>query len=462
MSHQNRRALFTTLSLATLVVAGCAKANEGIEFIAFGLRQKALAGADLAAPADAMAASSNPAGIVGLPKEYQFGLGLIIADRGYEAYGPVDVVAPGSVQSGRPNFPIPNSASVHPIDADSAWGELAYTNGGINTAYSTGYFKPPVFAPTGALIAPSAGGPFGGGFAGVDLEQEFFSLVYARRFGPVNIGFAPTIAGQAFNLQGTKPFAPFSRDPYHVGDNGYEYSFGGGFRVGALYEPVQGLRVALAGTTPMFMTPFAKYAGAIGSHGKFDVPADVSAGVAYDVTGDLTLMATWKHLFYSAIASEANPSFPIYPGALGSYAGPGFGWRDVDGEGLGIEWRFNKLLTLRAGFRHSSSLYNPQDVTINVLAPATTRYHVTGGFKYELTKNSSIDFSVIFALKNSISGPESEPYVSFAAAPGFVVSIPPYYKPGTTITDYSSGAEISLGYSYKFDAGDNSWIPTHL
>ena len=61
----------------------------------------------------------------------------------------------------------------------------------------------------------------------------------------------------------------------------------------------------------------------------------------------------------------------------------------------------HKQLTLRAGYRHTSPMIGSQDVTLNVLAPAITEHHVTGGFKYELTKNSSIDFAAVYAFKNS-------------------------------------------------------------
>ena len=462
MQYKFRRALFATLSLTA---ATCANANEGLELIGYGERQKALGGADLADPADAMAASSNPAGIIGLPREYQFGIGFLLADRGYEAYGPVSVVAPGYVQSGRPLFPIPNSGSVTPIDADSAWALISYTNGGVNSAYSMWNMRPNVFAPPaagGTLISLTAGGPFGGGFTGTDLEQEFFSFTYARKFGPVSIGFAPIFAVQMFNAQGLKVFAPYSANPSAISDNGYDYSFGGGFKVGALWEPIKGLRVALAGTTPMFMTPFSKYSGLIANGGRFNVPADASAGLAYDITPDLTAMVSWKHIFYSAVPSMSNSAFPIYPGSLGAFNGTGFGWRDVDGESFGVEWRVNKQWALRLGYEHNSSLYGSQSVTTNILAPAVTNHHATGGFSYQITKNSSIDFSAVYAFKNSVSGPEADPYVQFLAFGIVPVAVQPQYRPGTTITNFAYGGEISIGYNYKFDPGDNSIIPTHF
>ncbi len=477
MKQNIRRVLFASLSFSALIPAGPLLAADGIELIGYGARQKAVAGADVADSVDAMSMSINPAGIVGMDRQYQFGITALLPDRGYNASGPLEVLAPGNVQSGRPIFPVPNSANVSPIDAESAWGTVSYGNGGINTAYSMGNFKPPIYAPpfpgpgvASPLLAPSAGGPFGGGFAGIDYQQEFFSVVYARKFGPVTIGFAPTLVGQSLNIQGLKTLAPWSSDPYHLSDNGYDYSFGGGFRIGLQYEIMKGLRFGAAGSTPMFMTPFDKYAGAIADHGKLDIPADVTAGFAYDILPDVTLMVDWKHIFYSAVPALGNSSGPLFLGALGSFGGPGFGWRDTDAEAFGVEWRATKQLTLRAGYRHTSPMIGSQDVTLNVLAPAITEHHVTGGFKYELTKNSSIDFATVYAFKNSVSGQESVPYVAFAYAlpsppypiSSFPVTQLPHYGAGTNVTASLSGLEFSVSYTYKFDAGDNSWIPSHF
>jgi long-chain fatty acid transport protein len=471
------RVLLASASLAAILSATPGRAADGIELIGFGARQKAVAGADVADSVDAMSMSINPAGIVGMDRQYQFGISALLPDRGYEASGPLVVLAPGDVQSGRPIFPVPNSANVSPIDAESAWGMVSYGNGGINTSYSMGNFKPPIYAPAfplpgvaSPLIGPSAGGPFGGGFAGIDYQQEFFSVVYAHKIGAVTLALAPTLAAQSLNIQGLKTLAPWSRDPYHLSDNGYDYSFGGGIRLGLQYEITKGLRFGLAGATPMFMSNFEKYAGAVGDHGKLDIPADVTAGFAYDLRPDITIMVDWKHIFYSAVPALGNPSGPIYLGSIGSFAGPGFGWRDTDAEAFGVEWRATKQLTLRAGYRHTSPMIGSQDVTLNVLAPALTVHHAAGGFKYELTKNSSIDFGAVYAFKNTLSGQENVPYVAFSYAlpsppypvSSFPVVVPPHYGAGTNVTASLSGLELSLSYTYKFDPGDDSWIPNHF
>src|SRR5208283_2908358 len=303
-----RSSSFASIVMMALLPASQILSAEGIELIAYGTRQKALAGADVADSRDAMSMSINPAGIVGLDSQFQAGLTLLFPDRGYEATGPLVIVAPGYVQSGEPVFPVPNGGFVHRIDDESAWGVVVFGNGGVNTSYGFNNYKPaisapnvvvptglpsPPFPPTitlrGPLIAPSFGGPFGDGPAGIDLRQVFTSLDYARKFGPVTIGIAPTIAVQILNIQGLQTLSPYSWDPYHLSNNGYDWSFGGGLRLGLEYSILPNLRLGLAGATPMFMTPFDKYAGAIADHGQLDIPANVNAGLAFDATPELTL-----------------------------------------------------------------------------------------------------------------------------------------------------------------------------
>ena len=471
MKTPPRRPSLVYFVLMALSAPAQSFAAEGIQLIGYGARQTALSAADIADSRDAMSLSLNPAGIVGLDTQFQFDFAGIFADRGYEATGPLVVVAPGRVQSGQPAFPVPNGGALYRIDAESAWGWVFYGNGGVNTTYGFNNYKPAIYAPNvalptppfppglvlaGPLIAPSFGGPFGDGYAGIDLRQEFVSLDYARKLGPVTLGVAPTVAVQILNLQGLQTLSAYSFDPYHLSNNGYDWSFGGGLRLGLEYSILSNLRFGLSAATPMFMTPFGKYAGAIADHGKMDVPANINAGFAVDATPDLTLMAGWKHIFYHAVPSLGNSSFPLYYGQLGSFGGPGFGWRDTDLVSVGAEWRALKPLTLRAGYGYSTAMIGSQDVTLNVLAPAISHHNLSGGFKFEIDKNNSIDFSTVYALKNTLSGPEAQPYASFAYSLPFglgsvPVTVPPAFNPQTRITAWLSVVEVSLSWTYRFD-----------
>lgn len=434
-THIFAAALLSTISAPAL-------AADGYFLIGYGARQKALAGAGVADSRDAMALSVNPAGLVDLERQFQLGITALLPERGYSTSGVPRVVAPGDVKSGRPIFPVPNSAFSEPIDADSSWGTASYANGGINTAYDIGHFHAP------------AGGPFGGGFAGVDLEQGFTSVGYARKFGSLSIGVAPTVAVQFINIQGAKVFAPYSSDPLHLSDNGYDWSVGGGIRAGAQWRATDQLRLAVAASTPMFMTPFNKYSGILANSGSFDIPATITAGLAYDILPNLTVMADWRHIFYSGVSAVHNSSFPLLLRSLGTSSGPGFDWRDTDSAAFGVEWRATAGLALRAGYHYASNPVPSRAVTFNILSPVINKHHISGGFSYAVTKNSSIDFAAVYAFKNSVSG--------FEALPQTALTPLGAYNPNANINLWLRGLEFTVGWTYKFDPGDRSWIPSHL
>jgi len=445
-TYFSRSLLLALAGAMSLAAAPSALAADGFFLIGYGARQKALAGAGVADSRDAMALSVNPAGIVGLERQFQSGMTAAIGDRGYSTAGLTRVVAPGDVRSGRPLFPIPNSGYVHPIDADSAWSFVSYANGGLNTAYSFGNFKAPL------------GGPFGGGFAGADLQQSFMSLGYARRFatgiGSISIGVAPTIAVQMINIQGLKLFSPYSSNMYKLSDMAYDWSGGGGLRVGLEWRITDQLRLAVAGATPMFMTKFGKYAGLIVNGGSFDIPASLQAGLAYDLLPNLTIMADWRHIFYSAVPALGNPANPVTIGSLGTANGPGFDWKDTNSAAFGVEWRATDDLTLRSGYHYSTSPLRARSVLVNVLAPVLHKHHIGGGLNYRVTNNSSIDFATVYVFKNSFTGVEALPQSARLPFGGV--------NPAASITLFTRAVEFTLGYNYKYDAGDNSWIPTHF
>lgn len=460
MNKLNSRRILFTLATVAAVAPSLAFAADGYFLTGYGPRQRALGGAGVADSRDAMAMSINPAGIVGLERMFQVGLAANLPERGYSTTGLPLVLAPGDVRSGRPIFPVPNGAYVQPIDAESAWGVTTYGNGGLNTSYDFGHFKPPVKAGPGGVItvAPSFGGILGGGWAGLDLQQSFVSAVYARKFGPITVGFAPTLAIQMFNAQGLKILSPYSSNMYNFSDMAYDWSVGGGFRVGVEWRATNELRFGFAGATPMFMSKLDKYRGLIADHGSLDIPANVIAGVAYDLLPNLTLMADWRHIFYSA-TTAGNPSFPIWYGSFGSLGGSGFDWRDTDSASFGAEWRATPELRLRAGYHYSTLLMRERSATLAALAPLVGAHAVTGGFGYQLTKNSSIDFAAVYDFKNSVSYFENAPFVGRAFFPAIPLNILPHYNINAVITAWGRATQFTVGYNYKWDAGDTSWIP---
>ena len=393
-----RRAAMRRLGIvaALAMMSTAASATDGYFQMGYGPRQNAIGGAGVADSRDAMSMALNPAGIAGMGEQFQLGAAAFMPYRGYEGTGTF-FIAPGNVDSDLNLFVVPNVAYSRPIDADSSFGFVLYGNGGMNTTYPN-------------VANPNCGGGSGifcGGSAGVDLMQAFLSGVYARDFGPLKVGVAPTFVVQRFKAEGLAAFSPGSADPAHLTNNGYDYSYGGGLRGGAEMEVMPGMRLGVAAQTKMYMTKFDKYAGLYAGEGSFDVPAQVTAGLAVDVTPDVTMMFDYQHIFYGDVDSIANSS--TNAALFGSSGGPGFGWHDVDVFKAGAEWRVDDQWTVRAGYAYTSDPIHSSDVTINILAPGVVQHHITGGFSYKATEHSTFEFAGMYAPEIKVSGAETTP-----------------------------------------------------
>jgi len=427
------------LALASFA-AGEAQATEGYFQYGYGARQGGLAGAGVADSRDAMALSLNPAGLVHVGRQWQFGASIFMPYRSYTATG-TTLITPGKFDSNQNLFAIPNIAYNNPIDADSSWGFALFGNGGMNTNW------PNMANTNGACIGfvPPAGvggktGAYCGGTAGVDMMQAFLAFGYARRFGAFSVGISPIAVIQRFKGLGLFAFGAFglSSNAANLTNRGYSYSYGGGVRGGVEWSLAPNFRVGFSGQTPMWMTKFKKYSGLFAEGGGFDIPANLTAGVAWDVMPALTLMVDYKHIFYGSIPSIANSGLITGPGVLGLSNGPGFGWHDVDVIKLGAEWRATPAWTFRVGYAHNTNPIKSTDVTFNILAPGVVTDHYTGGFAYKSSANSTWEFAAAYVPSHSVSGPES-------LAPPF-----PIPTAGSNIELEMHQWQFTFGYTYDF------------
>lgn len=388
-----RRGMLVCASIIVLQsTARPAGATDGYFQYGYGARQKALGGAGVADSRDATAAALNPAGLVHAPVELTISGTLFSPWRSYSVTGP----GPGpfgEIDSKGNYFPVPNLAFTyrdHGLPFIDVIGVTVYGNGGMNTAYPDNLFT--AFGSSGRL--------------GVDLEQAFLSVAFAKTLAPgLSIGIAPILARQAIKIEGLQGFSLFSSDPAHVSNQGTDVSWGGGVRAGIEWALAPRLRIGVAGNSRIYMNEFEKYRGLFAERGDFDIPASVQAGVAFDATPNLTFLADYKRIWYSSVESVANPSTNILAGSpLGADNGPGFGWQDIDIIKIGAEWRNLGNLTLRAGYSYNTSPLQSRDVLFNVLAPATVQHHITGGFEYVWSRDLSFEFAGAYVPEANISG----------------------------------------------------------
>jgi long-chain fatty acid transport protein len=427
------RGLLLMAVLALPIGVQPAYATEGYFQYGYGARQKALAGAGVADGRDATSAALNPAGLVHAPVELAISGTLFSPLRGYTGSGTPGVTPNGEYDSDSNYFPVPNLAFTyrdHGLPFVDVIGVTVYGNGGMNTDYPAVAGS---IACGGGGLPPNPGtGPFCFGKTGVDFEQAFLSIAFAKTLAPgLSVGIAPILARQQIKLEGLQLFTGNTIDAGHVTNQGTDVSWGGGVRAGIEWALAPQLRIAVAGNSRIYMHEFEKYRGLFAEQGDFDVPASLQAGVAFDVTPNLTLLADYKHIWYSEIASIANPSTNTAP--LGSDSGAGFGWRDIDIVKFGVEWRQLGNLTLRAGYAYNTSPLQSRDVLFNIIAPAVVQHHITGGFEYVWSRDLSLEVAGAYVPEADLSGPDI------------------FAPPGHTIDLNMHQWEATLGIKYRFD-----------
>lgn len=382
---------------AALMLSTPVSATEGMFALGFSTNQRAMAGAGVAYGHEAMSAAINPANAANVGRQFQMGLDIFSPDRGFTRGG-IDS------NSGSNYFPVPNVGYNHPLANGNVLNISMYGNGGMNTDYAIG-----------ALGATAVG---------IDLSQMFISATYAGTSGDLSWGIAPTLAIQTFKGEGLAGFGVTGVDR--------DWSYGGGLRAGITYKASPTLTLGLSGQTKMYMSKFDEWATLFEGGGSFDIPASITAGLAWKARPDVTVMLDVQRIFYSGVPAISNSGAIALP--LGSVGGPGFGWDDINVLKLGVEYKANDRMTWRAGYAYSENPVGPEDVYFGVLAPGISTHHLTVGGTYAFNERNSIDFALEYAPKNSVSG--------------FVPAGPPPAAAAGSI--YMSQASISVGWTHNF------------
>lgn len=430
---------------AAAIAATPAAATEGYSAIGFGARSKALAGAGVADSRDATAASLNPAGLVHVGDEFVMSFSAFSPQRSFSTDGPGALIgAQVDVDSDRPWFFIPNLAYNTRAFANPLFDSMAFTivgNGGMNTSY-------PDFVNPSCAGFGGGSGVFCGGEAGVNLLQMIMSVAFAKQITPgISVGVAPMFALQTFEAEGLQLFNGFGAPGTGgIAQKENDWGYGFGLRAGIELQPMQNVRIGVAGTTPFQMSEMNHYTGLFANRGEFDIPASLHVGVAVDLNPALTVMFDWRHIWFSSIDSVGNPSTNILNclggdpnSCLGGSRGPGFGWKDVDSFKFGVEYRANEKLTLRGGYAYNTQPVQSRDVTLNILAPAVTQHHITGGLAYDLGGGYTMEMAAMYAPNVKVTGSEL-----FNDAFG-----QPFGPQNVTLEMHQY--EVTLGLKYRWD-----------
>jgi len=382
------------LAVTGALAAGSAGATNGYFQHGYGLKAKGMAGAGIAFPQDALAAATNPAGMVNVGNRIDFGADLFRPVRDSRLSFGGAFPAPFNAEysgNGDSVFLIPEFGYNHMLTPTSSIGVSVYGNGGMNTSYET--------------LNTATGGVFGTGKLGVDLSQLFIAPTYSVKVNPRHsLGVSLNLAYQRFKADGLQNFdnAVFSSAPGFVTNKGYDTSTGYGLRFGWLGELSPMVSMGATYQTKTRMSSFDKYRGLFAEQGDFDIPENYGIGIAVKATPATTVAVDVQRINYSKIKSVGNSG--NIAAQLGSSNGPGFGWRDMTVLKVGFSHALNQGLTLRGGISHGRQPIPSTETLFNVLAPGVIESHLTLGATWTLANKSELTVGYMHGFNKSVTG----------------------------------------------------------
>jgi len=422
--------------VAIAAASGSAFATNGYFAHGYGMKAKGMAGASTATASDAMGGANNPASMVFAGDRLDVGIDWFSPKRGASRSGGF---ASFDEASSSNNFLVPEFGYNMMLGEKMSLGITVYGNGGMNTDYNSGTS---VAANQCGPGAPASNPLCGAGKLGVNLEQLIVAPTFAYKINANNaIGLSPLFVYQRFSENGLQAFQPLSSDPAKLFNQGHDSSTGWGVRLGWQGKVTDSVTLGAAYSPEINMSKFKRYAGLFAEQGDFDIPANWNLGVAFKATPAVTIALDYQHIQYGDVKSVANSAIASFPAAgvagspfqLGNSEGLGFGWSNVDVVKLGVEYKYNDKLTLRAGFNKGSNPVKSGEQTFNFLAPGVVTDHYTLGMTYGVSKDSELTVAYMHAKENSVSGATN-----------------PYFPVGGTETIKMYQNSLGIAYGLKF------------
>ena len=456
MALKNRVSVISAVSLFIFSLSQTASATNGYFTHGIGVKNKALAGAGTAMPAEAISAASNPAAAVIVGDRFEAGLSIFSPRRSYKSstsqvngnFGAF-TIGPNSIDSDSEYFPIPYVGKVWPRGDNAVIALNFYGRGGMNTDWGggTASLDPDGPGPAPVMTLP---GTFGGGTAGVNLSQAFLDVTYAFKTGSWNLGVTAVFALQLFEAKGIATFAGFTETfadsggtvlPSNLTDNGSDMSTGFGVKIGGIWEATDRLNLGWSYQSKLSMSEFDDYSDLFAESGGFDIPATMRLSASYKSSSSISIHFDFERTWYNDVDSIGNPIQNIFScptagaggtdlsSCLGGNNGPGFEWQDMDIFKFGIEWTFNDRTILRAGFSFTEQPIEKDQVLFNILAPGVVEQHFTFGFTIMLSNDHEFSMSFMYAPSESVSGTNT-------------------FDPTQTLEIEMSQFEIEFGYRF--------------
>ncbi|MBW8364920.1 MAG: outer membrane protein transport protein [Rhizobium sp.] len=397
--------------VAACMAAFPAYATNGYFLPGNGFRSQGMGGVGIAYGRDSLSIASNPANIVNTGMRADLGFGIFNPERHAAVGSDVGQAAVfggafhGSVESDSKYFIMPEMGMTMPLTDNLHVGFAVVGNGGMNTNYSDNFFS--FFDNT----------PPRDHKLGVDMMQLIVPITVGYKVNEHHaIGVSLNLAETRFRAYGLDAFTQFaiSSDDGHMTNQGFDYSYGAGLKVGWLGNFLNDkVTLGLAYTSRTYMTKFDKYRGLFAEQGDFDIPENYGIGIAFKPKKNIVIAADVFRINYHDVASVGNrgpgtpytslgiPAIQDHSKNLGLDNGMGFGWNNQTVYKLGVQYGINQRLQVRAGYNYGKSPIPNDQLTFNTLAPATVEKHYSVGFTYKANENLEVTGTYLYAASHS-------------------------------------------------------------
>lgn len=416
--------------LGGLLISHTVLATNGYFPHGIGVKNKAMAGAGMALPEDAISIVNNPAVAVLLDDRTDVGLAVFQPRRNFTTFYEgskgennsftFDVV---HTDSDKDVYLVPEVARTRQLKNDSAFAWAFYMRTGIGASIPSGGTT---FDPDGNGIV-SLPGTFGDNDAAMDISQAYVDITWAKKVGKSSaFGVSAVLAAQSVKLKGTGGLAKYteifatsggSEMPEHLSGNGRDVNYGVGLKIGFHHEFGQHFSFGAMYQSQINISSSGDYSDFFADGGNIDIPSWLRLGLTWKPIDGLSFSLDTQQIFYSSIDALSNSFTNVYdcPSAgfggtdlsrcMGGKKGPGFGWKDVPIHNIGGSWTITDRWTVLAGFSFADQPTPIYENVLNSLMINMTEAHYTAGVVRKLSNGHELGFSLMYTEEESLLHP---------------------------------------------------------
>ena len=412
-------------ALAAALAQSSAYATNGLFMPGYGVRAGGMGGVGIAYGRDAQSIGANPANVVNTGMRGDIGFTVLDAEEraatGDATGAPSSPYSfDGASDSTGKLFLMPEMGMTMPLTENLHVGLAFLPNGGGASHYQNNFFSY-------LGVTPSRDTTIG-----IELMQLLVPVTVGYKINEhQSVGASLALAAQRFRAFGLQAFQAFdihpgggvttiTADPEHLTDQGFDYSYGAGIRLGWLGDFLDDrVTLGLVYNSRTYMTKFDKYRGLLAQQGDLDIPESYGIGIAFKPVKHLVVAFDVSRVNYSDVnaigdrgpgtrpkGAPAVQSLKGIPSALdpskelGNDNGMGFGFTDQTVYKLGIQYGVNNRLQVRAGYNYGRSPIPNDQLTFATLAPANTERHYSVGFTYKASEELEVSGMYMYVPSN--------------------------------------------------------------